>query len=210
MVKIVDKPPGHWNTERMPEPHANALSSITARWNKLEETAELLVDGTPVPAIVNMKRNVGISPFAHRFLESGVNEWLAGYRDPQLQGATKELTPGELELTVCPYDADILCGTFAVWLVRTEDRVIWHGPHWAGDDIAAEIMGREDMVTPEGSDDPLNWFPAKLEFPAAEYDAAMDSVQHIIEAHPWPASPSRPLSRLARMMIRLRDMRDHG
>ena len=194
----------------MPEPDANALSSITARWNKLEETVELVVDGTPVPAIINRKRNVGISPFAHRFLESGVNEWLAGYRDPQLRGATKELAPGELELTVCPYDADILCGTFAVWLARTGDRVIWHGPHWAGDDIASEIMGREDMVTPAGKDDPLNWFPPKLEFPAAEYDAAMDSVQHLIEAHPWPAFPSRPPSRLARMMIRLGDKRDHG
>ena len=192
----------------MPELHGNALSSITARWNKLEKTVEPVVDGIPVPAIVNMKRNVGISPFAHRFLESGVSQCLAGCREPELRGATKELA-----LTVCPYDADILCGSFAVWLARTDDRAIWHGPHWAGDDIAAEIMGREDMVAPEGSDDPLNWFPAKLEFPAAGYDAAMDSVQHIIETHPWPAYLSRPPSRLARMIIRLRglrDKRDHG
>ncbi|MDO2934139.1 hypothetical protein Q2T94_07495 [Paeniglutamicibacter sulfureus] len=192
----------------MPELHKDALSSITARWNTVEETVELVVDGTPVPAIVNKKRNVGISPFAHRFPQSSVDEWLAGYRDPELRGATTELTPGELELTVCPYDADILCGTFAVWLARTDDRIIWHGPHWAGDAIAAEILGREDLVIPEGNDDPLTWFPPKLEFPAAEYDAAMDSVQHIIEAHPWPASPSRPPSRLTRMMIRLQGDRD--
>ncbi|PQZ93703.1 hypothetical protein CQ018_08585 [Arthrobacter sp. MYb227] len=194
----------------MPELHANALSSITARWNKIEETVELVVDGTPVPAIVNMKHNVGISPFAHRFLESEVNKWLAGYRDPERRGATKELAPGELELTVCPYDADILCGTFAVWLARTDDRVIWHGPHWAGDNIAAEIMGRKDVATPEGDDDPLNWFPAKLEFNAAEYNAAMDSVQHLIEVHLWPVSPSKPPSKITRMLIQLSDKRDHG
>ncbi|WP_411732894.1 hypothetical protein [Paeniglutamicibacter sp.] len=192
----------------MHELHKDALSSITARWNKVEETVELVVDGTPVPEIVNRKRNVGISPFAHRFPQSSVDEWLAGYRNPELRGATTELAPGELELTVCPYDADILCGTFAVWLVRTDDRVFWHGPHWAGDDAAAEILGREVMTTPEGNDDPLNWFPPKLEFPASEYDAALDSAKHIIEVHPWPASPSRPPSRFARMMIRLQGDRD--
>lgn len=208
MARIV-KSLGYCNTERMPTSRKNTPSSITARWNKLEETVELVVDGTPVPAIVNMKRNVGISPFAHRFAQSTVNEWLAGYRNPQLRGATEELGPGELELTVCPYDADVLCGSFAVWLVRTDDRVIWHSPHWAGDDGAAEIMGRQEMSTPEGTEDPLHWFPDKLEFPAAEYDAAMESVQHIIEAHPWPVYPSRPPAKLARMMIRLRDTLDH-
>lgn len=190
----------------MPNAEAHDLSSITARWNEPADAVELIVNHTPVPVLVHPQREAGMSPFAHRFLETGVKEWLAGYRDPELRANT-ELDPGELELTVCPMDADILCGSFAVRLSRTADRVIWSNPHWAGDDTVAEIMGREDLATPSGNDDPLSWFPPKLEFASADYDAAMASVQQIMEAHPWPAFVPDPPSWFARLKARMRVVR---
>ncbi|MFJ6417139.1 hypothetical protein [Paeniglutamicibacter sp. NPDC091659] len=190
----------------MPNAEAHDLSSITARWNEPADAVELIVNHTPVPVLVHPQREAGMSPFAHRFLETGVKEWLAGYRDPELRANT-ELDPGELELTVCPMDADILCGSFAVRLSRTADRVIWSNPHWAGDDTVAEIMGREDLATPSGNDDPLSWFPPKLEFASADYDAAMASVQQIMEAHPWPAFVPDPPSWFARLKARTRGVR---
>lgn len=168
----------------MADSDARAFSSIDACWSDGYEAVELVVDGAPVPFLVHRQRMVGMSPFARRFPKSRVRGWLAGYRDPGLR-ANEELSRGELELTVCSVDADIDCGSFSVWLERDDDRVIWRGPHWAGDDPEGGSVDDEDPDATNADEDPLVHFPRRLEFRRADYDAAMDSVQQLMEARPW-------------------------
>lgn len=190
----------------MVDAQAREFSSITACWSDGYEAVELVVDGAPVPYLVQRQRLVGISPFARRFPKSRVREWLAGYRDPGLR-ANAELSKGELELTVCSVDADIDCGSFAVWLERDRDRVIWRGPHWAGGN-SEDPPSVDEVLDPEiVEEDPLVYFPEKLEFRSADYDAAMDSVQQLMDAHPWPVFAPNPTGWFSRLMNRARGNR---
>lgn len=149
---------------------------MAACWSDGYEAAELVVDGLSVPYFRQRQRPVGMSPFTRHFPKSRVKEWLAGDRDPGLGGANAELSKGELELTVCSVDADHECGSVAVRLERDDEEVNWHGQHWAGNDSEVQPSDEKGQALANVSEDPLAYFPGKLVFRSADYDAAMDSV----------------------------------
>lgn len=163
------------------------FSSIEARWNAADDSAELWIDGR---SVIDMfkgpgpEKPDGISPFARRHAKECVLQSLASYRDPSVRG-NDELPPGVLELAVCPACAGWQCGSFSVRLTRHGDDVQWASPDWAAPDMDDADVEQE----PVEPGDPMSWFPQRLTFRAPEYDAALDRVASLMKEHPWPVLP---------------------
>ncbi|RII43760.1 hypothetical protein DWB68_00565 [Galactobacter valiniphilus] len=187
----------------------SSVNRIAAVWSEPDRVVHLLVDGVALVDTIapgrepwsNSAPKAAESPFSHKHVETFARQWLAGYRDASVR-ANDELEPGELELSVCSFCADLQCGSFAVWMRREGSVVLWERPHWAinmtrwRDELEPGDDPEEckEAHSPADDLDPVGWFPATLTFDAAEYDAAMEEVEGLMLAHPWPEHPIEPPS----------------
>lgn len=173
------------------------LNRIEARWNSVDESAELWIDGRCViDMIMGPRRNRpdAVSPFALRHVKSAVENSLRCYRDPALK-SDQELPAGVLELSVCPMCGHWQCGSFSVRLRRDGDVVEWSSPAWASAWMDEPEDPDDDHL---GPDEALARFPQLLGFSAACYDAALDRIHAFVNERDWPDQPE-PTSAVARL-----------
>lgn len=121
---------------------------------------------------------------------------------------TDGLRSDEILLTSCIVCGDAIeCEGLAVRLERDAETVRWSLPRFPG--------GTEDAIPPShGIDDAddgerdrlertsaIELFPAMLQFRADECDAALDRVELLIQAYPWPLRKV-PISALTPEILR--------